>query len=331
MKAIETQSNTNKTNISTLQSEVSANKANISNLNSKTDKINENLKLNSNNNLLLNSHFLVNQFGTSTLTLNKNSRNYITDMWVFDVLADASADSNSVNVMNTPRRLASKSVKRTSFKQYIEKARLDKFIGKKLTVSFKVMAQYETGVKVQFIDANITYHTSQVHKVPGFQNLVYHIVSSTFTLNSLDDTKNPCVSLTVDEPYNNSGWFDVISAKLEVGEVATDHGLETHETELLKCKRYYETQVLDHRMISRGDSHMHFHIWHDVEKHTVPTLTVKNDSIRSVLNHNTQQTKFTQLAHTSYRNDCVLNFEKSYHGIDEGILVGNLIVDARLW
>ena len=106
-----------------MQSEVSANKANITNLNSKTDKINENLKLNSNNNLLLNSHFLVNQFGTSTLTLNKNSRNYITDMWVFDVLADASADSNSVNVMNTPRRLASKSVKRTSFKQYIEKAR----------------------------------------------------------------------------------------------------------------------------------------------------------------------------------------------------------------
>lgn len=307
---------------------IEANKTSILNLSNKTDKINADIKSFKNENLLLNGDFLICQEGTTSKTLNRGNRDYIADMWIFDFSNDASSESNFVNILPDPIRLASNSVKGTSFNQYIEKEKLRKFLGKKFTLSFKVMCQYETGVKIRFFDADVTCHTSQTNKIPPYQPNTYHTVSLTFTLNSLND-RNPYVSLTIDEPYNNDGWFDVVSAKLELGEVATEHIPMTYEIELLKCRRYYEKKWSRSMNSARSSNWLHF-LREYVPKYTQPTVTVLDPKIRDY-STGYPMDGFYYREPYFYQDAIEINFEKINHGQQAASLECYYILDSRMW
>ena len=321
---------TNKFEATNVEDALLENKTSILSLVTKTDTTNSELskiktefgKYRYMPNMLLNSHFKVNQEGiTNHADFQNNRRRYVCDMWLINTLSEENL--SDMYVANLENRLATKAIPGVELGQYITRDTLSLIKGKTVALSFHIDTLTTCEYKLSVYNTNVNLH--QNVKASGR----HQIISATFTIpeNSADDRSYVCFEIINSE--DPTAWFDIYYGKLEINSNATECVPAAYEIELLNCRRYYEKRYINKLNTLYSKDWMHFYI-PIVEKYITPTCHFEGFKIKGTYTGN-EISGFT-LDNISNATDWLqVNAFKSSHGLTVSTIDGYYIADARLW
>lgn len=321
---------TNKFEATNVEDALLENKTSILSLVTKTDTTNSELgkiktefgKYRYMPNMLLNSHFKVNQEGiTNHTNFQNNRRRYVCDMWLINALREENL--SNLFVMNLENRLATKAMPGVELGQYITRDTLSLIKGKTVTLSFHIDTLTTCEYKISVYNTNVNLH--QNVKVSGR----HQIISATFTIpeNSADDRSYVCFEIINSE--DPTAWFDIYYGKLEINSNATECVPTAYEIELLNCRRYYEKKYVRLLNTCYSKDYMHYYI-PLVEKYTSPTCSIQEFEIRGAYTGNLV-TGFSVNDISTATTWMEVNAFKSSHGLTISSIYATYIADARLW
>ena len=199
----------------------------------------------SNPNLLINPDFKINQRGGS---------NYSTD-WVYTVdrwvQFGAVVSPNSSGGINISKR------DETDYFGFIQRTEIlqSDCNGKSMTLSAKINGEVLSGTIIRDDTEQLVFtigESSDRFVISWYNN---------------NDIKYTLVQLYSSKSYNIE-WI-----KLEYGSIATPFFPPDPTTELLKCKRYFETKSISAKGLAPDDSWIEGHIF-DVPKRAIPSISL---------------------------------------------------------